>query len=306
MKRLLIIGSPEAKDHEGQALIDFVQGGLDDSLQTTVSFSRMDRLVYIAEVSACHVVDHTSGLDLADYDLVWFRGKLAVVAGETATVANYLQRHDVPSLNTFYSRRRGIGKVNQMFLLSAHNLPMPKTVSAASDILPAYADEHLSYPMIVKDTHGSHGKQNYLVHNRAELEEVLRNNPDIRFMAQECINGEGDYRILFAGAQHLIIHRLGTDGSHLNNTSQGAQAKLILAAEFPAAIVSEARRFADICEYEIAGVDVIIDRQNGQYYFLEINSQPQVYSGAFVDEKQQLLGEYFQSLLTDSAGRSGL
>lgn len=299
MKRLHIVGSPDATLAEAEQLMDFGRQALGNAGQVSVSFCRVDQVAYFISNSESHMIDSANDTDLADYDLVWFRGKLAAVASEVATIANYLKIQGVQSTNTFYSQRRGVGKVNQMYILAANKLPIPKTLSAANEYLPQYINKFLVYPVIVKDTHGSHGHQNYLVHNEQQLSEILRANPDIRFMVQEFIKSEGDYRILFAGDSKLIIHRLAAGDSHLNNTSQGAKASLIAGSDFPEQVVQEARRLADICEYEIAGVDVIIDSQTGHHYFLEINSQPQVATGAFVAEKQRLVGEYFSSLLAD-------
>jgi len=46
----------------------------------------------------------------------------------------------------------------------------------------------------------------------------------------------------------------------------------------------------------ISGVDVIVDKNTNKHYFLEVNSQPQLMSGAFVEEKAQLVADYFDSL----------
>ena len=151
--------------------------------------------------------------------------------------------------------------------------------------------------MVVKDKHGGHGNDNYFVQDSAELATILAKNPQIRFIAQEFIPNDRDYRILLAGSQALIIERRGQAGSHLNNTSQGGTATLIDPDDFPAELVEAARAYATWCQYEIAGVDVVMNVETGKYYFLEINSQPQIVTGAFVPEKQQLIGQYLRQLL---------
>ena len=298
MKTIHIIGSPTS---DGQVALgtmsDFLNQAYGQTSDIAVTTCRMDEVVYLIDQQECRMLDHKNGTDLRDNDLVWFRGKLAPVITEAATIANYLQAHRVPVSNSFFAQRRGVGKINQMYVLANNGLPIPKTLSAANNILPEYIGDYLSYPLILKDTHGAHGDQNYLVKDHTELLDILQKNPDVRFMAQEFIKGEGDYRILFAGSEYLIIKRLGAADTHLNNTSQGATATLIPHAEFSQEIINQARKFADVCEYEIAGVDVIIDSQTGQHYFLEINSQPQLATGAFLVEKKQLVGDYFKSLV---------
>lgn len=297
MQSIHIIGSPSADGEIALGtMANFLNLAFESNPGLAVTTCRMDEVVYVIGPGECNMYDHKNGTDLKDYDLVWFRGKLAPVITEAATIANYLRAHGVPVSNSFFAQRRGVGKINQMYVLATNNMPIPKTVSCANDLLPQYIEEHLQYPVILKDTHGAHGEQNYLVQNPDELVSILLQNSEFRFMAQEYIKGEGDYRILFAGEEYLIIKRLGAANTHLNNTSQGATATLIPHDEFSADIIAEARRFADLCEYEIAGVDVIISSATGDHYFLEINSQPQLATGAFLEEKKQLVGEYFKQL----------
>lgn len=297
MKRIHIVTGPGAGAEYIHLISDFAQAAMRMHGETTVSVCRTDQIAYIVHDQVQSILDHTSDTDLADYDLVWFRGKLATQIRVLPTIAHYLQTKRVPNINSFYTKSRGVGKVNQAYLLAANGLPFPATASAASAILPVYVERTLQYPVVVKDVYGSHGLQNYLIHSPDELARVLHDNPTTSFMAQTYIAADGDYRILIAGNQELIIHRTGGEHTHLNNTSQGGQATLVAATDFPSNIIEQAHRFADACGYELAGVDVIIDKHSGRHYFLEANSMPQVADGVFTGAKQQLLGGFFSGLL---------
>ncbi|MDB5168907.1 MAG: hypothetical protein JWO41_263 [Candidatus Saccharibacteria bacterium] len=297
MKKLLIIGSPlELQESANPGIAEFA-GRAINSGEVAISYCRIDQIVYVVDNQAARMINGVTGEDISENDLVWLRGRLASSVNDVANIANYLKDKGVESRNSFYSGRRAVGKIAQMYLLARNNLPIARTVVAPHEYVTEYVEKFLTYPLILKDCYGSHGEQNYLVRGREQLAQILADNPGVRFMAQQFIKGTGDYRILFAGSEHLIIHRRGSDDTHLNNTSQGAKASLIPDNEFPQQIVADARAFADLQEYEIAGVDAIIDDETGQHYFLEINSQPQVESGAFVPEKEQLLGSYFRNLL---------
>lgn len=298
MKRLHIIGSPSVDYNVNKPDIRlFIEKAIGSPEQAKVTYCHADEVIYVANPEGAKIIDCVNNTDLADYDLVWFRGKLSNSINEVTVIGNYLKFKNIPSVNSFYRHHMAVGKLAQMFNLSRNNLPIPKTVSGDNNYLPQYIEKFLDYPLILKDRHGAHGYHNYLVKNERELKEILKSNPGIRFMAQEYIRSEGDYRILFAGDKCLIIHRMGKEGSHLNNTTQGATAKLIKLEDFPAEIIAEARKVADLCRYEISGVDAIIDKQSGQHYFLEANSQPQLGDGAFVAEKQVFIGDYFRAML---------
>jgi gamma-F420-2:alpha-L-glutamate ligase len=251
----------------------------------------------VLSTDSLQVLDLRNDADLKDYDLVFFRGKLAASINIVSLASHYLEKHDIPHVNTAYSKRRPVGKVQQMYQLHELGLSLPKTVGGPVDKLQGLIEAHIGYPAVVKDVQGAHGNANFLVHSDEELQAILRENADISFMAQEFIKSDGDFRVLLVGEQVAIIHRKGADDTHLNNTSQGGKATLVEPEKFSDEIIAQSLRFAEYCGYEIAGVDVIIDEASGQPYFLEINSQPQMASGAFTDLKTELLGSYFAKLL---------
>lgn len=301
MKKILVIGSRSNQEGETQAMRDmmaYVQRSMDfkNAGSFLVYGCHLDEVGYFLDNDTCEVRDLRNGADFKDYDLVFFRGKLAIDINVASTVAHYLKKFNIPHVNTAHSGRRAVGKVPQMFQLLDLGLPFPKTASASDKYLPSLVKEHFIYPVIVKDVHGSHGNFNFLARDEQHLKTILSDNPDIEFMVQEFIENDGDYRVLFIGSHTAIIHRKGQEGSHLNNTSVGGQATLVPNKDFPQQIIDDSRKFADYCNYEIAGVDAIIDKNSGKHYFLEINSQPQLASGAFVDLKSKLLADYFTQL----------
>lgn len=300
MKQVVIIGSLSTQDNESQALqamADFVAGAVPDS---HVVFCHLDEVGYHITNQSQSVYDLRNNRDIADYDLVFFRGKLAASINIASTISAYVMQAKVPTINTAYAQRRAVGKLPQMMQLVALGLRIPNTVCAPNQYLAEFVKHKLTFPMVVKDVKGAHGNDNYLVNDPAELQRILHDNPNIEFMAQEYIPNDGDMRVLLVGPHsHMVIYRQGAADTHLNNTSQGGSARLLDAAQVNPDIIQQSRQFAQLCDYEIAGVDVMLHRDTHEHYFLEINSQPQLASGAFVDEKQQMLGKYLQSLLAD-------
>jgi len=280
-------------------LVDFTNEALNnvghDSVVTAVY---LDELIHVYHGEEVHVRIATTGEDIADFDFVWLRGRFVPVMNDVALIAEYLEYKGVDYMNHSYAYRSAYGKNAQMFLLSRLGLPFPKTIFAAGEHAATAFMAGLSFPMIIKNNHGAHGEKNYLVDTEQKLHEILTSHPETNFVAQEYIPNDADFRVLIAGDEHLIIRRQGLPGSHLNNTSQGGSATLVSSKDFPAEIVAQARHFAAALHYEISGVDVLFSKDTGKHYFLEANSQPQIISGAFIYEKQALLGRYLASRLS--------
>jgi gamma-F420-2:alpha-L-glutamate ligase len=300
-KKVLLLGSlstDAGEDTAMQSMADFMRSAIGaDDADVEVFACHIDELGYVINNEQASILDLRNQHELTDYDLVFFRGKLRSAINDVSLVSYFLQKRDIPSRNTAYANRRATGKIPQMYQLHDLGLPIPYTVSSKNENLSELIAKHLQYPVVVKDIHGGHGNNNFLVRSEEDLQKILQEYPDVRFMAQEFIPNDSDYRVLIIGDKELIIQRKAVGDSHLNNTSQGGSAELVEVQNFPAAIIEQSRTYAQYCSYELAGVDVVFNKDTGDYYFLEINSQPQIATGAFVSEKSAMVGEYFRAIL---------
>jgi glutathione synthase/RimK-type ligase-like ATP-grasp enzyme len=84
------------------------------------------------------------------------------------------------------------------------------------------------------------------------------------------------------------------DKTHLNNTSQGAPAKIVSLETIPPELRRASTKAAKILEREIAGVDILQDKNTGLWYCLEVNDGPQLASGSFIKEKNVAFAEFLQ------------
>ena len=99
------------------------------------------------------------------------------------------------------------------------------------------------------------------------------------------------------GHVSVIIHRQAQTDSHLNNTSQGAVAKVVDISNFSAKIINDVIQSAENEKLDVAGVDLMIDRNTGQHYIIEVNSSPQLATGAVPEQKMKAYTDYLASLL---------
>lgn len=258
---------------------------------------RFDHLVFSISTDKFSIVDARSGEELSAFDLIIFRGKIRKSSGLAYVVSHYCDNTGTNFFND-YSNYRPSSKLAQAVLFYELKVPFIETYYSAN---PAYLKDivgkELTYPIILKDSYGSHGFNNYLVANEKEFDDITVKNPEIQFIAQRFYANSGDYRVLVVGdLQPLQIWRQATGDSHLNNTSQGGTGTLV--DELSASVIEDAKRVADKLKMSVAGVDLLKSSDSGNLLFLEVNSQPQLLSGAFVEEKAEILSQYISQQLS--------
>jgi D-alanine-D-alanine ligase-like ATP-grasp enzyme len=61
-------------------------------------------------------------------------------------------------------------------------------------------------------------------------------------------------------------------------------------------VLQDARKITAFYKMTIAGVDALQSKETGEFYFLEVNAQPQLMTGAFTDKKAEMIGKLFDDL----------
>lgn len=298
---ILLLGTKQTSDNHEDYYLDYVKffevAGSYADTQLQVEYCMLEELFFTIGDGDFHIVNTRSQKDIKDYDFVMIRGSIRAFIEEAKVVSMYLQLHNKAVVND-YSNFRSSSKLVQALQFQVNGLPVATTVllNAATqgqlDKLP------FSYPCIMKATYGSHGNNNYLVESSEMVQQHLRENPDLKFVLQRFVPNDGDYRILVIDDDTLVIKRSAIAGSHLNNTSQGGSADVVELDSMPAAIHEQARKIVKYLGMSIAGVDVLYDPKSGEFSFLEVNAQPQLMSGAFVQKKAEMFGRYLKKLNT--------
>ncbi len=302
MKIILIGSSAQAPTHEErvyyQQYVDFFNKSAKNSTQTIEVFSALldDLFIQVGE-GTFTIFDTRNKLNLSDYSCIFFRGGSFKASMDiVVTIDEYARKNSIPTINN-YANFRDSSKLLQAANFESIGVPVAQTLLVNTALF-----EHIStvsdweFPCIMKARYGSHGNDNYLVKSIDEVREIAAKNSDKGFVLQRFIENEGDFRILIIGNESLIIGRSAQEGTHLNNTSQGGVATFVENTEIPGEVLSDARKVTQFYGMTIAGVDVLQSKQTGKYYFLEVNSQPQLMTGAFVDKKSQMIGKLFDTL----------
>lgn len=289
-KKVLILVS-EAPKPSDQAtslnwikLRDWVQQKIGDKASITIA--AFPDFVY--RTGTITTITHAEdNYDMADFDLVIARtvGKSLELAIATA---HYLQAKNIPFADE-YILTQGKGKLSCGFIRALNGLPVPDTVYARPAQIIKFMSTYspFKYPFVLKADEGKKGNDNHLIRSDNHLKEVLAStDSSMAMLAQEYIPNDGDYRLLILNkTPKLLILRTAAKGTHLNNTSQGGSAVIKPLSSLDPRIIEDSLAALKLERLQYAGVDVVINKQTGAYYFLEVNRAPQIPTGAFADKK---------------------
>ncbi|MFA6007307.1 MAG: hypothetical protein WC784_01505 [Candidatus Shapirobacteria bacterium] len=138
-----------------------------------------------------------------------------------------------------------------------------------------------SFPIILKGSGGDRGTRVFKANNLKELEKLVRDlrksetQEGKRYMLQEYIENEGDFRVLVLGEKVLgVMKRARTAKNEFrNNYSAGGTVEV---AELPEEVKELAVKAAKVCGLSVAGVDVAFrDFDLKKPVIWEVNKGPQ-------------------------------
>ncbi|MEW2426311.1 hypothetical protein AB0911_38365 [Streptomyces nigra] len=298
---LIINGDAFQISHSGSVCLD-----LEDD--TRVFFRDISDLEFTIDQGDISVRETIEGRDLADYALV----QIASYPRPTATLLNsitaYLEHRNRPLVNA--APISAPTKLFQLLKFSQNGLAVPATRYMSRKLIGTsfgrLADD-LGLPFVMKAMNASGGRLNFLIESEVDFLHYIHDPlySGVAFLVQQFVPNNGTFRLLILNGQAAIImHRCSTTGSHLTNTEQGGHATLFDVDTFDRDALRMATRAADILGCDVAGVNIVQDRHNGQWYLLEANPNPAIGTGAFADEKRRAYSAYLRAKLAAGHPRS--
>ncbi len=252
------------------------------------------------------VILSDSNRDIASFDMVYFKS----VSGNRpnkdiiATTAQYLQKRGVHFVDQVAGITPSGSKLFQYVVLNDNSIDTPLSIFVAiNKIKDSYKrfSSVLGLPFILKDIYGSKGRDNYLINNEATFRKICKliNDKELYMIAQSFVDNDGDYRVLTLGRKiELVIYRQRKNKtSHLNNVSQGGNARLEAINVLPGKVQKWSILAVNLLQRDVAGVDMVRDKKTNSWYCLEVNEGPQIATGAFVPEKQATFAKFIDEEL---------
>ena len=218
-----------------------------------------------------------------DYDVLFFRttGKHWE---EVDLILNSIKRDDVVVIDPLVRTGKPdmACKAWQMLALKRAGIDVPKTIYGSLWYL--YEQMRLGtfeFPVILKGSGGDRGTRVFKADNLKQLEKLVRDlrktetDEGKRYMLQEFIPNDGDYRVLVLGEKVLGVMKRSSQNKKefRNNYSAGGSVEI---ADLPEEIKQLAVKAAKVCGLAVAGVDVAFrDFDMTKPVIWEVNKGPQ-------------------------------
>lgn len=298
--RILVL-TPKAADK----FSDFVNKlNLDFSDDFICDYASINDLLFELEPGKVSITVADSRKNIKDYDLVYFM-KYINAEERASAAADYLTHHKVQFIDSEVAQFHSKTKLTQYAKLALNDLPVPHSLFMSHRYLKKSYDlltEKLNLPFILKDIASERGENNHLIKNQAEFNDLLEQSPEsLEFIAQAFVPNNGDIRLLvFDKNIYTAIGRSGVLGSHLSNTSKGGSAQILDHLSLESEARTIAIKAAIIMSREVAGVDLIQDKNTNEWFLLEVNNAPQIATGSFTEEKRREFGNFLRKYLKKS------
>jgi RimK family alpha-L-glutamate ligase len=194
----------------------------------------------------------------------------------TASVIRQFEEEHIRCINTSASMQIAKDKMLSHQLLASHGLPIPNTMLVRFPVEVDIVDNMIGWPCVVKIISGSYGEGIYLCENKKAFVKIMEFISSLdtpkTMIVQEYVDtkpGE-DLRVFVVGGKVLgAMKRHAPEGDFRANISAGGYGE-----PFPVddEIDFLARETAKICGLDIAGIDLLFDKDG--YKICEANSAP--------------------------------
>ena len=162
-------------------------------------------------------------------------------------------------------------------LQSQNSIPYPKSAVIYSVKSLESVAPNFTFPLIVKLAEGKQGKSVYKADSKDDLHKIVGELESMKqgVVLREFIPNDGDVRVFTIGYKAVgAMKRIPKKGEFRSNISQGGRGEKFDLNKYPE-IRDIAEKASRVARVEIAGVDVIINKNTGKPYVLEVNPGPQ-------------------------------
>lgn len=181
-------------------------------------------------------------------------------------------------------------------------IPFPKSALVFSEKSLPSVMKDFNYPVIVKTSLGRQGRGVFKVDNVDELKVSVAEGLEVAnsVIVREFLPNDGDIRILTVGFKAIgAMKRIPRQGDFRSNISLGGRGEKFDLSKSPG-IAEIAEHASRLTRTEVAGVDVMINKNNDKPYLLEVNPSPQFkgfekFVGTNVAEE---IIKYFETLVS--------
>lgn len=297
MKQLLILVSKEGK--KKKKLVDYLNQALADRVKVTLG--KLPDLTI--EIEGKEVKVNLGERKITDFDLVYFRRSTLELLSLARTVAICLEFLDIDYIDSAMGKVGPWGdKLTSLTRLSLAGLPVIPSFFCWREKIEEYADYMISrfgLPLIAKEVTRQQGQGVFLLKQRDDFKFWRESEPEDQFLFQPFRPNEEEYRLLVLDNKVAVYERkIRQDPKEFrSNVALGAKEEFLNLKDCPKEMQEIAVKATKVLDFEIAGVDVLIDSQTGKKWLLEVNRGPGFTYDPKVSPELPALAAYFTSRL---------
>ena len=263
-------------NNKGLILINSYYHGEDIDYQIKRLKEEFTKYSISLDVKTCNMM--ITYLDEGKIVLEKFTYDFVLYLDKDKYLARMLEKAGIRVFNKASSMAICDEKMLSYISLSEAGIKMPKTLPGAlcyqrtsikKEII-TEIEKKLTYPLIIKESYGSMGKQVYLINNREELLEIGARIMTKPHLFQEYIRSSHgkDFRVIVINKRVVASMLRKSKTDFRSNLSEGGFA---YKTELPQAYQEMAIKTAEILDLDYCGVDILIG-EDQEPIFCEINA----------------------------------
>jgi glutathione synthase/RimK-type ligase-like ATP-grasp enzyme len=274
MKALILVSSRKKRESYLEPLL-LTRSELETAQYEVGS---IEELEFVISEDSTEIYNQT-GSPLSDFGLIVFR-LVGRRKREAVAVARYCETKGIRTIDSTISTIASVddeNKLAEMLVLAMSGISVPLTAYSSGGHLDLGLGK-IGFPAVYKAMDGKKGRSNYLIRDYVEYESRRRDNAGTGMLLQQYIPNDRDYRVLVLNYDKVVVtERKRKDNStHLNNVSTGGDELLIDDYTGVEDVIQLSIRAAKTLSIEVAGVDVVVNKNTGKPYVMEVNRAPEL------------------------------
>jgi len=216
-----------------------------------------------------------SGIDINNFDLVYIRSvdaTLSFLAGVLALSLDHLHIKYIDK--KFINSRATTDKLTSLLILGLNGLPIMPTFYCGRDSVIENTDyliKKFGYPIVAKELKTHHSKGLFVLRNKEDFQKLEGR----QFLFQKFVPLENEYRFLVLGDSVRSVQKMFRDLSgDRSQIDMERDEEFVDVSRIPIEMKDLAVKCAKALNLQVAGVDLMIARQDSKTFVIEVNGNP--------------------------------
>ncbi len=294
MKKLLIL-----RDKTGEKeLVGYLEKQLAPEIE--VIQRNFSDLVFEIQTDKVEASLEEGGVD--EYDFVWLRrvGKKYSPLG--SALACVLEAKGISYFDTSWFKEGLNNKLTSLIKMAVVGLPVPKSLFYCRETIIKEKDQivtQLEFPLVAKNIWLNRGKGVFLLKEASDFEGLINKTaPGDHLLLQKFHPNDSDYRIVVLdGEVWAWEKRTRIADEFRNNAALGGREEFFPLEKIPPEMREIAIKAARVLDLQVAGVDLLVDKETGKIYILEVNRSPAFTTDLKISTELPAIAAFFKHKL---------